>query len=425
MTENKNKNTVSEGTVVVNTLDFPNRGVSGKKPVSTIANLEYLLARHNIQTRYELITKKIDVSIPGHIGTCDNEANVVLSHVISLASQYGMATTHIPEYLSAIADKNTFNCVEDWIVSLPWDGIDRLPEFYDTLTTREGYPVELKVALLHRWMLSAVAAAVQPAGFKSRGVLTLQGDQSIGKTSWIRALIPDGILREKVMKLDHHLDASNKDTVITAISHWIVEIGELDSSFKKDVARLKGFLSSDVDKVRKPYARANTETGRRTVFAATVNEENFLVDQTGNTRFWTLPVVEVNYQHGLKMQQIFAQLLEEYKAGEKWWLTAEEEQLLEVCNKDHQSVSVVEEIILEQLDMTSKQNYLITAKQLLACGGLKTPTNAQCKDANQVLRKLFGDKAKKKYEGIHKWSLPLRQVEDVYDSKLELRLDPA
>lgn len=81
---------------------------------------------------------------------------------------------------------------------------------------------------------SAVAAALKPTGFKARGVLTLQGSQSIGKTSWISALMPDQVLREICIKLDHHLDASNKDSLITAVSHWIVEIGELDSSFKKD-----------------------------------------------------------------------------------------------------------------------------------------------------------------------------------------------
>ena len=62
----------------------------------------------------------------------------------------------------------------------------------------------------------------------------------------------DPILRDAVIKLDHHLDTGNKDSQITAICHWIVEIGELDSSFRKDIARLKGFITSDRDKVRKP-----------------------------------------------------------------------------------------------------------------------------------------------------------------------------
>jgi predicted P-loop ATPase len=112
--------------------------------------------------------------------------------------------------------------------------IDRLQAFYDTLIHREDFPAPLKEVLLYRWLISAIAAVLKPSAFRARGVLTLQGPQSIGKTAWINSLVSDPLLREMVIKLDHHLDAGNKDSILTAVSHWIVEIGELDSSFKKD-----------------------------------------------------------------------------------------------------------------------------------------------------------------------------------------------
>ncbi len=119
--------------------------------------------------------------------------------------------------------------------------------------TQPDYPPDLKRTLMHKWFRSAVAAIFTPSGFSARGVLVLQGPQAAGKTSWVRALISDPALRESVLRLDHHLDGSSKDTVITAVTHWIVEIGELDSSFRKDIARLKGLITSDTDKVRLPY----------------------------------------------------------------------------------------------------------------------------------------------------------------------------
>jgi putative DNA primase/helicase len=45
-----------------------------------------------------------------------------------------------------------------------------------------------------------------------------------------------------------------------------------------------------VDKLRLPYARTDSEFQRRTVFAASVNPEEFLQDETGNLRWWVLPV---------------------------------------------------------------------------------------------------------------------------------------
>ncbi|MEO6747928.1 MAG: VapE domain-containing protein, partial [Caldimonas sp.] len=165
------------------------------------------------------------------------------------------------------------NPVADWIRSKPWDKHDRLEDVYATLVHWEDYPAALKKTLMHRWLLSATAAALQPIGFRTRGVLTLQGPQSIGKTAWTKSLVSDLALSHQVVKLDHHMDPHNKDSLLTAITHWIVEIGELDSSFKKDVAKFKGFLTQEQDKVRRPYAKVDSEYARRTVFCATVNHE--------------------------------------------------------------------------------------------------------------------------------------------------------
>ena len=46
---------------------------------------------------------------------------------------------------------------------------------------------------------------------------------------------------------------------------------------------------------------------------------------TGNTRFWTIPVTRINFEHGIDMQAVFAQIAVAYDAGEQWWLTQAEE----------------------------------------------------------------------------------------------------
>ena len=323
-------------------LSFPNPPLRGDGiPPTTIPNVAFLLERYGITVRYNVVKKRLEVSWPGQSGTLDNASSVALTTIVSLGSLNRLNTWAFQGILETLADRNPYNPVANWILSKAWDGTDRLSEFQATLVEREGYPEPLKDILLHRWLISAVAAALSPNGFYCRGILTLQGPQSIGKTSWIRALVPDPILREQVLKLDHHLDAGNKDSQITAVSHWIVEIGELDSSLKKDVARLKGFITSDRDKLRKPYGRADSEYQRRTVFCASVNDEAFLVDPTGNTRFWTIPVTKINYQHTIDMQQLFAQIARDFDNGMDWWLDHYEESLLEECNQGKRSIDDV------------------------------------------------------------------------------------
>ncbi|MGE0190290.1 MAG: VapE domain-containing protein [Steroidobacteraceae bacterium] len=296
-----------------------------------------------------------------------------------------------------------------WINSKSWDGVDRLQPMYETLTIREGFPNDLKEKLIYRWLLSCVVAAFMPSGFQCRGVLTIQGSQGLGKTRWIASLVDDE-LRSDFIKFGHHMDARNKDDIISAVSHWIVEIGELDSTFKKDVAALKGFLTNTSDKIRRPYGRIDSEYPRRTVFAATVNDHNFLVDTTGNTRFWVLPVVKINYTYDIDMQQLFAQLRHDYEKGEKWWLTSAEQDLLEKCNADHRSVSVVRETLEARLDVSRKDNPKIkpvTTTEVLIEIGFKNPTNPQCKECAGVLRELLGEP--KRINGSYRWRVPFAE----------------
>lgn len=410
---------------VTKLIEFPDQGDRNQFTPPTMPNLSAILGAHGISVGYNTIKKRAYISIPGHQGTVDNAAEVTLAKVISLAASYNMPTGNVPMFLDAIADAHAFNPVADWIGSKPWDGKDRLPDLYETIQVREGYPTWMRDLLIRKWMLSAAAAALMPSGFKSRGVLTLQGPQGIGKTSWLKSLIDDPLLRDDVIKVDHHVDPSNKDSVIVATSHLMTEIGEVDSSFKKDIARLKGFLTSDFDKIRKPYGRRETDQPRRTVFMASVNENNFLVDSTGNTRWWTIRAETIDYSHGIDMQQVFAQLATLLDAGEVWWLNQLEEEALEAENSKHQMVSVVEEAVMAAIDLdVSEEERLkrpaIGAMQLLIEVGIERPTNAQARECGTLLRKLYGDP--KRIKGSDKWRVPLQTYEEPEPPKLKHKL---
>jgi predicted P-loop ATPase len=382
------------------------------EPPATIANVKHLLGGYRIQVSYNEIKKKLQISLPYQGGSADNADNTAMTSILSLATLNGVATMPIPQIVELLGDRNPYNPVSEWILSKPWDGTDRMEAVYETLTVREGFPEDLKKVLVRKWLLSAVAAANKPSGFKGRGVLVFQGPQGIGKTSWLSSLVTDPALRDVVVKVDHHLDANNKDSILGAITHWLVEIGELDSSFRKDFARLKGFLTSDSDKVRRPYARTESEYPRRTVFFATVNDENFLVDHTGNTRWWTLPLQAINFEHGIDMQQAFAQLAEDFDKGANWWLTKAEEEQLEACNSDHRSSSVMRDLLMDRLDLAKigvPGNPYKSTTELFEVLGIRSPKNGDAKELTGILRELLG--ASSKVNGAQKWRVPLRKSE--------------
>jgi putative DNA primase/helicase len=103
-----------------------------------------------------------------------------------------------------------------------------------------------------RWLISGVAAVFMERGFQSQGVLTLTGRQGLGKTRWLKSLVPNrDWIKDGVV-----LNPKDKDSVLQSVSRWIVELGELDATFKKaDVAALKAFITMEEDVLRQAYAQ--------------------------------------------------------------------------------------------------------------------------------------------------------------------------
>ena len=152
----------------------------------------------------------------------------------------------------------------------------------------------------------------------------------------------------------------------------------------------------------------DSEYPRRTVFGASVNDNHFLVDDTGNSRWWTIACESINFEHGIDMQQLFAQMAVYFRGGEQWWLTLEEEQMLDEINRSHRVISMVRERVLGglvQMPAPGAQLLTMTAIEVLEAVGVQRPTNPQCKECASVLREIYGDS--KKVNGKYVWRVAL------------------
>lgn len=382
----------------VNPFGFPHMGEKGQ-PLNTVENLAYMLDEYGIAARYNEVRKKVSVAIPSRSYSPDNEANAVLAEITSIAARNRVPQSMLSDYIKLIADQNAFNPVKDWMTSKPWDGTSRLGDLYGTVTVSGDRALTEK--LIFRWLVSAVAAVFMPQGFESHGVLVFTGPQGQGKTKWVKSLVPTELL--DVVLVGAVLDPNNKDTVTNAISHWLVELGELDATFRKaDIARLKSFVTNATDKVRRPYDRIESEYQRRTVFFASVNEDRYLVDDTGNRRWWTVPVTAVNYAHGIDVQQLWAEVLQLWRGGEQHWLTADEFGALNALNADHENVDPVEETILSMFNWQAAHGIgwrEMTASEVLLAIDYDKPSKAQATHASKVLKKLTGGEPIKRNNG--------------------------
>lgn len=379
---------------------FPHANDKRTAPLDTRENLQHMMELYGITCRYNQISKDHDILIPGMRFSRDNRANAVMAELISLCKRNKMPTQNIDQYVVSIADRKAYNPVAQWITSKPWDGRNRIRAFLDTLTVADGFDASLRDLLLSKWMLSAIAAAMKPNGFYSKGVLVLRGVQSRGKTSWFKRLVSGPI--SEYIKDGVHLDPTNKDLVFTAMAHWLIELGELDATFRKaDIAILKSFIPKAEDRLRRPFERKDSMLPRRTVFFASVNDKQFLVDDTGNTRWWTVEVSDVDYEHDIDMQQVWAQFYEQhYLRGAQWWLTPAEENMLNASNANFEIVDPIEERIISafsfeiQYDPDGNRKYVwdgrvkMQATDILIAMGYDKPDRKQTITVGRVLNRM-------------------------------------
>ena len=387
---------------LVSPFGFPHVTDKGG-PLSTIENLQYLLDQYDITVRYNVISKDVETNINGVRFSQDNNEQNMLTSVGSLCSRNRMPRGDLKDYLLVIAATNERNPAAEWIDSRPWDGVDRMGALVDTLDPLDR---ELAYALVRRWMIGAAGCVYEPAGISMQGVLVLQGPQNSGKTTWFWSLTNGN---RRLAKEGTTLNPADRDSVKQAVSYWLVELGELDATFRKsDVAALKAFLTKDQDELRLPFAKASSKYPRRTAFVATVNPQQYLHDDTGNRRYWTVRHgPNMRGLHDVDMQQAWAQAKHLWKSGEQHRLTQDELDRLNAANAEHAEGSAIEELILSSFAWTGQADAYPTwmsATEVLIAIGQDRPNNKQTKECSAVLRKLVGEP--KKRNGLSIYPMP-------------------
>lgn len=233
-----------------------------------------------------------------------------------------------------VATENAFNPVQTYLEVVEKNAN---PISLDNLSSRYfGTSNKLYDVFLKRTLIAAVARTYQP-GCKNDTALVLQGGQGIKKSTFLRVLGGDWFD-------DSMGDGRNKDDLIILNKCWIQEWGEIERVFgKRQAGELKAFITRQKDTFRQPYGMTALEHARKSIIVGSVNDSQFLVDPTGNRRYWVIPIAvkRINIKQ-LKQERdgIWAAAVKAYRHGEQWWLTDEEEKL---SNANNQKFQIVDE----------------------------------------------------------------------------------
>lgn len=231
----------------------------------------------------------------------------------TLQRDYGfhrLTITTAEQLVRYLAFRNERNAVRDYFTSIKWDGVPRVETFCSQYL---GAPDNQYIrAASKNWFVSIAARVFKP-GAQVDTMVILEGNQGAKKSSVLRVLGGDWYTEATA-------GFGTKDLYQQIQGKIIVEIAELDMFSKSDVNTLKRVISSPQDEFRAPYDRRPAKFPRRCVFVGTTNQDKYLMDETGNRRYWPIPTGEIKLNEiKLHRDQIFAEAVQLFNDGHTWW----------------------------------------------------------------------------------------------------------
>ena len=261
-------------------------------------------------------------------------------------------------------DITLYDPINDYLDQLvPWDGEDRVTPLAQRIPTdyREW------TDLFHIWMRSMVAMWLGKGQLTGNALVPLLiGRQGCGKSSFCRLLLPKELL-------DYYNDRINfkneADLNLGLTSFALINLDEFDKITQRQQIVLKYLLSTADLKYRPPYGKAYTTNRRYASFIGTTNEPTPLTDPTGSRRFICVSIDgDIDFETPVYHDQLYAQLKQEIREGERYWLTREEEQRLMRHNLQYQQLNGLGEMILSliQKPREDEEGEWVSLKELSA-----------------------------------------------------------
>lgn len=256
--------------------------------------------------------------------------------------------------------------VREYLRSLTWDGVLRADTlFIDYLGAADN---EYTREVTRKSLIGAVARIMSP-GCKHDHTLVLVGPQGCRKSTTLAKL-------GKQWFSDSLYTVTGKDAYEQLQGYWIIEMGEMAATKKAELEQLKQFMSKQTDSYRAAYARRTQEHPRQCAFFGTTNDDEFLRDSTGGRRFWPVTVTAIGRERADVLteeviDQIWAESVVRYDAGEVWYLSERVEALARQVQEAHMEMNGKQGLIEKFLETPLPKNWetMDLDKRMLFWGG--------------------------------------------------------
>ena len=135
------------------------------------------------------------------------------------------------------------------------------------------------------------ARRARKPGCKFDNITVLEGVEGTNKSTAIRVLAGDENFSDQSI-----IGASDKEVQEQLDGVWMHENADLAGMRRADVEQVKAFASRQVDRARPAYGRVREDRPRRSIEWGTTNNDQYLLSQTGNRRFWPLKTGHIDIE---------------------------------------------------------------------------------------------------------------------------------
>jgi hypothetical protein len=327
---------------------WPQKNKDGKPLPLSIANQRYLLSE--VLGFSFFYNSRREVVYYSHRDEPTKRTlltNLFYAQVNTAAREQGLsAGESLKELIATMAGANAYDPILDPLEGLEWDGGSHIAQLFETISQPAGTPPEARswhALFLRRWLIGVVTKVYCPGS--ENNVLVFQGQQAAGKSRWLKRLAqlwPEGFG-------EGHVSPENKDHELRHLDNFMWHVAEFDSTTsRREVGALKDYFTKDVVNTRRPYGHLPI-TGRSICsFCASVNSHDFLHDATGNRRYLVIPVVSLDANHEVNIEQVFAEAKAAMLAGERQWFDRTEIEEVNSLNANFLSKEEYLEVLEER-----------------------------------------------------------------------------
>jgi predicted P-loop ATPase len=261
-------------------------------PMASLANAVIAIRALGIDACHDLFHHRINVSYKGEAKTIHEGllTDDTISAVRSLVNNTYRIDCGDPFTLAAIkevARDNAFDPMLDMLDDFQskWDGTKRLDTWVIDYLGCEDTPLHRAFG---RIVLIAACRRARVPGCKFDNITNLEGPEGKNKSTAIRVLAGDDNFSDQSI-----IGANDKEVQEQLDGIWMHENADLAGMRKADVDRVNAFASRQIDRARPAYGRVREDRPRRSIEWGTINDDVYLLRQSGNRRWWPLKTTTI------------------------------------------------------------------------------------------------------------------------------------